>query len=108
MSAGGCNACEADVNVLGTVVFDLGRFGIQFVASPRHADGLLVTGPVTQNMELALQEDLRRRARPQDRHRRRRLRDLRRPFIDHPEVHNGGRLVCCRSTSSSPAARRIR
>ena len=54
VSAGGCNGCEADVNVLNTVVFDLGRFGIQFVASPRHADGLLVTGPVTQNMELAL------------------------------------------------------
>ncbi len=47
MSAGGCNACEADTNVLSTVVFDLGRFGIQFVASPRHADGLLITGPVT-------------------------------------------------------------
>src|SRR5262249_47799206 len=56
VSAGGCNACEADVNVLGTVVFDLGRFGIQFVASPRHADGLLVTGPVTQNMKLALKK----------------------------------------------------
>ena len=39
VSAGGCNGCEADVNVLGTVVFDLGRFGIQYVASPRHADG---------------------------------------------------------------------
>ncbi len=56
VSAGGCNGCEADVNVLNTVVFDLGRFGIQFVASPRHADGLLVTGPVTQNMELALRK----------------------------------------------------
>jgi Ni,Fe-hydrogenase III small subunit/NAD-dependent dihydropyrimidine dehydrogenase PreA subunit len=54
VSAGGCNGCEADVNVLNTVVFDLGRFGIQFVASPRHADGLLITGPVTRNMELAL------------------------------------------------------
>ena len=46
VSAGGCNACEADTNVLGTVGWDLGRFGIQFVASPRHADGLLITGPV--------------------------------------------------------------
>jgi Ni,Fe-hydrogenase III small subunit/NAD-dependent dihydropyrimidine dehydrogenase PreA subunit len=54
VSAGGCNGCEADVNVLTTVVFDLGRFGIQLVASPRHADGLLITGPVTRNMELAL------------------------------------------------------
>jgi Ni,Fe-hydrogenase III small subunit/NAD-dependent dihydropyrimidine dehydrogenase PreA subunit len=56
VSAGGCNACEADVNVLNTVVFDLARFGIQFVASPRHADGLLVTGPLTKNMELAMQK----------------------------------------------------
>jgi Ni,Fe-hydrogenase III small subunit/ferredoxin len=56
VSAGGCNGCEADVNVLNTVVFDLGRFGIQFVASPRHADGLLITGPVTQNMDLALRK----------------------------------------------------
>lgn len=54
VSAGGCNACEADLNVLGTLVFDLGRFGIQFVASPRHADGLIVTGPVTENMKSAL------------------------------------------------------
>jgi Ni,Fe-hydrogenase III small subunit/ferredoxin len=56
VSAGGCNACEADTNVLNTVGWDLGRFGIQFVASPRHADGLLVTGPVSKNMELALKK----------------------------------------------------
>ncbi len=56
VSAGGCNACEADTNVLGTVVYDLGRFGIQFVASPRHADGLLITGPVSDNMKLALEK----------------------------------------------------
>lgn len=56
VSAGGCNACEADINVLSTVVFDLARFGIQIVASPRHADGLIITGPVTQNMRLALQK----------------------------------------------------
>jgi Ni,Fe-hydrogenase III small subunit/Pyruvate/2-oxoacid:ferredoxin oxidoreductase delta subunit len=56
VSAGGCNGCEADVNVLSTIVFDIGRFGIQFVASPRHADGLLITGPVTQNMKLALEK----------------------------------------------------
>jgi Ni,Fe-hydrogenase III small subunit/formate hydrogenlyase subunit 6/NADH:ubiquinone oxidoreductase subunit I len=56
VSAGGCNACEADVNVLGTIVFDLGRFGIQYVASPRHADGLLITGPVSENMRLALKK----------------------------------------------------
>lgn len=56
VSAGGCNACEADINVLSTIAFDLGRFGIHIVASPRHADGLLVTGPVTRNMRLALEK----------------------------------------------------
>ena len=54
VSAGGCNGCEAEVNALGNVVFDSGRFGIEFVASPRHADGVLVTGPVTVNMKNAL------------------------------------------------------
>jgi Ni,Fe-hydrogenase III small subunit/Pyruvate/2-oxoacid:ferredoxin oxidoreductase delta subunit len=56
VSAGGCNACELDVNVLNTVGWDLSRFGIQFVASPRHADGLLVTGAISQNMRLALRK----------------------------------------------------
>lgn len=54
VSAGGCGACEADVNVLSTIGWDLSRFGIQMVASPRHADALLVTGPVPRSMELAL------------------------------------------------------
>jgi len=56
VSAGGCNACEVEAAVLQTIVFDMGRFGIQFVASPRHADGLLVTGPVTRNMSDALKK----------------------------------------------------
>jgi Ni,Fe-hydrogenase III small subunit len=54
ISAGGCNSCEADTNVLNTPFFDLSRFGIGFVASPRHADGVFVTGPVTRNMKYAL------------------------------------------------------
>src|SRR5438128_7642590 len=54
ISAGGCNGCEVEVNALGNVVFDSSRFGIEFVASPRHADGILVTGPVTANMREAL------------------------------------------------------
>ena len=54
VSAGGCNACELDLNVLNTPVFDLSRFGIQFVASPRHADGIVVTGPITRNMREAM------------------------------------------------------
>jgi Ni,Fe-hydrogenase III small subunit/NAD-dependent dihydropyrimidine dehydrogenase PreA subunit len=56
VSAGGCNGCEVEAAALQNVVFDFSRFGIQFVASPRHADGLLVTGPVTRNMELALRK----------------------------------------------------
>lgn len=54
VSAGGCNACEADSNVLTTIGWDLSRFGIKFVASPRHADGLWVTGPISNNMKDAL------------------------------------------------------
>jgi Ni,Fe-hydrogenase III small subunit/Pyruvate/2-oxoacid:ferredoxin oxidoreductase delta subunit len=53
ISAGGCNGCETEVNALGNVVFDVSRFGIDFVASPRHADGVLITGPITQNMREA-------------------------------------------------------
>ncbi len=78
VSAGGCNACEAETNVLGTVAWDLGRFGIQFVASPRHADGLLITGPVSENMRLALQKTYRGRALAKTGDRRGGLRDFRR------------------------------
>jgi Ni,Fe-hydrogenase III small subunit/NAD-dependent dihydropyrimidine dehydrogenase PreA subunit len=53
ISAGGCNGCEVEANALGNIVFDASRFGIDFVASPRHADGVLITGPVTQNMRAA-------------------------------------------------------
>ncbi len=56
VSAGGCAACELDFNVLGTLAWDMGRFGIQVVASPRHADCLLVTGPVSCNMLEALKK----------------------------------------------------
>ena len=56
ISAGGCSACELDFNVLGTLAWDMGRFGIQVVASPRHADCILVTGPVSRNMLLALKK----------------------------------------------------
>jgi Ni,Fe-hydrogenase III small subunit len=50
VSAGGDNSCEMELNAAGNVNFDMGRFGIEFVASPRHADGLVITGPVTANM----------------------------------------------------------
>lgn len=55
VSAGGDNACEMELNAAGNVNFDMGRYGIQFVASPRHADGVVVTGPITSNMADALQ-----------------------------------------------------
>ncbi len=54
VSAAGCNACEADLNVLATPFFDLARFGINFVASPRHSDAIVVTGPISKNMRAAL------------------------------------------------------
>lgn len=54
VDAGSCNACEVEVNALANPIYDMERFGIHIVASPRHADMLLVTGPVTRNMELAL------------------------------------------------------
>ncbi|HET7754253.1 MAG TPA: 4Fe-4S binding protein [Anaeromyxobacteraceae bacterium] len=54
VSAGGCNSCESELNAAGNIQFDLSRFGIQFVASPRHADGVVVTGPVSRNMRAAL------------------------------------------------------
>jgi Ni,Fe-hydrogenase III small subunit len=55
VSAGGDNSCEMELGACGNVNFDMGRFGIEFVASPRHADGLVITGPITVNMAEALQ-----------------------------------------------------
>jgi Ni,Fe-hydrogenase III small subunit/formate hydrogenlyase subunit 6/NADH:ubiquinone oxidoreductase subunit I len=54
VAAGSCNGCEAELVALGNVVFDLARFGVQFVASPRHADGLVITGAVSANMRAAV------------------------------------------------------
>src|SRR5436190_16946343 len=55
VDAGSCNGCELEIHALNNVVYDLERFGLRFVASPRHADVLLVTGPVTVNMREALE-----------------------------------------------------
>jgi len=55
VSAGGDNSCEMELGAAGNVNFDMGRYGIEFVASPRHADGIVITGPVTENMAEALQ-----------------------------------------------------
>lgn len=94
VSAGGCNACEADTNVLGTIGWDLGRFGIQFVASPRHADGLLVTGPVSKGMDLALRKTYDAVAAPKIVIAVGACAIAGGPFVGHPQVNQGvgGRL----------------
>ena len=56
VSAGGCNGCEMELNACSNVNFDMGRFGIDFVASPRHADGIVITGPITEIMAFALED----------------------------------------------------
>jgi Ni,Fe-hydrogenase III small subunit/Pyruvate/2-oxoacid:ferredoxin oxidoreductase delta subunit len=89
VSAGGCNACEADVNVLTTVVFDLGRFGVQIVASPRHADGLIVTGAVSENMRTALLETYAAVPAPKLVVAVGACAISGGPYVDNPEVHNG-------------------
>jgi Ni,Fe-hydrogenase III small subunit/ferredoxin len=89
VSAAGCNACESDVNVLGTIVFDIGRFGIQFVASPRHADGILITGPVSRNMMLGLKKTYDAVPSPKIVIAVGACAISGGPFIDHPEIHNG-------------------
>jgi Ni,Fe-hydrogenase III small subunit len=55
VSAGGDNSCEMELSATGNVNFDFGRYGVEFVASPRHADGIVITGPVTENMAAALE-----------------------------------------------------
>lgn len=56
VSAGGCNSCEMELNACSNANFDMGRYGIDFVASPRHADGVVITGPITKNMAKALDD----------------------------------------------------
>jgi Ni,Fe-hydrogenase III small subunit/NAD-dependent dihydropyrimidine dehydrogenase PreA subunit len=89
VSAAGCNACEADLNVLSTVVFDLSRFGIQFVASPRHADGIVVTGPVSENMRAALLSTYAAIPAPKLVIAVGACAISGGPYRDNPEVHNG-------------------
>lgn len=56
VSAAGCNGCEMELNACSNANFDMGRFGIDFVASPRHADGIVITGPISKNMAYALED----------------------------------------------------
>lgn len=89
VSAGGCNGCEVDINVLTTVVFDLNRFGIKIVASPRHADGLIITGPITENMKLAIQKTFAAVPSPKLIIAVGACAISGGPYRDHPEQHNG-------------------
>ncbi len=93
VSAGGCNACEADTNVLNTVGWDLSRFGVQFVASPRHADGLLITGPVTGNMRAAVEQTYRAVPAPKIVIAVGACAISGGPYRGHPEVHDGASSV---------------
>jgi len=93
VSAGGCNACEADVNVLTTVGWDLSRFGIHITASPRHADGLLITGPVTESMKLALKKTYDAVPDPRIVIAVGACAISGGPYIGHDEVHDGAKSV---------------
>ena len=113
VDAGSCNGCEIEIVDLNSPVYDIERFGIHFVASPRHADMLLVTGPVTRNMELALRKTYdampdaatgrgRGRVRLQRRHFRPELRHARRRGLGHSR----GRLYSRLSAQSARVAAR--
>jgi Ni,Fe-hydrogenase III small subunit len=93
VSAGGCNACEAEINVLGTIGWDLWRFGIQLVASPRHADGLIVTGALSKNMELALKKTYDAVAAPKIVIAVGACAIAGGPFIGHPQIDNGASAI---------------
>ena len=84
VDAGSCNGCELEIHALNNAFYDLERFGLRFVASPRHADVLLVTGPVTKNMREALERTYARHARP--------------------EMGGGGRRLRASTAACSPAA----
>ena len=126
VDAGSCNGCELEIHCLNNPYYNIEGLGITFVASPRHADMLLVTGPVSRNMEIALQRTYRRHARTQAggrarrlrlhrRHLRRELRQLRRHRQCHPggcrrarlpthaDCHHAGHIDCyrCSLISSS-------
>ena len=108
VDAGSCNGCELEIHALNNAVYDVERFGIKFVASPRHADVLLVTGPVTHNMKVALERTYA--ATPGSemggggRRLRRRLRRVRGKLCGGRR----GRQGRARSTCTSVAARRGR
>ena len=89
VDAGSCNGCELEIHALNNAFYDLERFGLRFVASPRHADGLLITGPLTRNMELAVQKTWQAMPMPKIVVAVGACAISGGPFIDHPEVMNG-------------------
>ena len=89
VSAGGCNGCERELAACGNVNFDMGRFGIDFVASPRHADGIVVTGPVSRNMESAMRATYAAVPRPKIVIAYGACAISGGPFIDSPDCRNG-------------------
>lgn len=93
VTAGSCSGCDLELQALGNVVFDLTRFGIDFVASPRHADGLVVTGAVTQNMHFALRETYAAIPAPKIVIAVGACAISGGPFLDLPRVHNGAAAV---------------
>jgi len=100
VDAGSCNGCELEIHALGNPLYSIESLGIRFVASPRHADMLLVTGPVSRHMEVALKRtyDARRRRRglwQLRRHLRRRLREPRRRLQRHPCRRRRAGLPAC-------------
>ena len=108
VDAGSCNGCELEIHALNNAFYDLERFGLRFVASPRHADVLLVTGPVTKNMREALRAHLQCDARSQMGGRGRRLRARRRHLCRQLRGGRRRSRASCRSTCTSAAARRVR
>ena len=107
VSAAGCNACEADLNVLATPFFDLARFGINFVASPRHSDAIVVTGPISRNMKTALLQTYEAVPEPRAVIAVGSCTLTGGPFRDSPEITEGlDKLLPV--TCSSPVARRTR
>ena len=98
VDAGSCNACELEIHALNNAYYDLERFGLRFVASPRHADVLLVTGPVTLNMKEALERTFAATPGAEVGGRGRRLRDRRRPVRRQLRLRGRGRRRWFRST----------
>ena len=99
VDAGSCNGCELEIHALNNAFYDLERFGLRFVASPRHADVLLVTGPVTRNMREALERTYQRDAGSEMGRRGRQLRGRWRHF--RRQLRRRRRRECRRSGRSA-------